>query len=393
MQRATLIIIILISLVSYNVCAAYAGIDDVTIHGFISQGYLKTTNNNFIIENSKDGSAEFNEAGLNFSTEITDNLRGGLQLFSRDLGKIGNNRLKLDWGFLDYSLKDEIGLRVGKIKSPIGLYNQGRDVDLLRSSILLPRSVYPEDLRDIFVATNGLELYGSLPLSKAGSLEYELFYGAMSVEDNMPFFINLVAEVVGAVPNKLKTTIDYIVGAQFRWNTPINGLRLGTTFIRVDIKSNYSPIAADITLLLPNLYIISGEYVWENLTISSELTRSQYQYNNIPLVGSTKGFLEGYYTQASYRFFNWLEAGTYYSVYYGNKDDKKGDYHKALGLGDYNAWEKDWAIFARFDITDSWLIKLETHFVDGVAQGYTTYNLAGFKRKWKLYSVKTTFNF
>ncbi|MFC2140400.1 hypothetical protein ACFLQ1_01610 [Candidatus Auribacterota bacterium] len=395
MQKSTIIIIILISLVSYNVCATYAGIDDVTIHGFISQGYLKSTNNNFIIKNSTDGSAEFNEAGLNFSTEITDNLRGGLQLFSRDLGDIGNNEFKLDWGFLEYSLKDEIGLRFGKVKPPFGFYNQGRDVDLLRTYILLPQSVYMEDLRDIFVGIFGVNPYGTLSLGSAGSLEYNIGYGFTNVDDDLPFMVDLLSSVLGTIPSSVKTDLDYALGGGLRWDTPIQGLKLGISYAEAELSFDYKStiLNSKMGLKLTDWYVYSLEYVRNNLTLIAELSQNIYSYTNVPVIGVSKAKLQGYYAQISYQFFDWLETGTYYSVYYADKDDKDGNRYKILGLPDYRAWQKDWAIFTRFDITDNWLLKLEIHFLDGVAQTYSLYNMAGFKRKSKLYTVKTTFNF
>jgi len=46
--------------------------DDVAIHGFISQGYLKSDHNDFLAETEK-GSFQFNEMGLNFSTWFQTN--------------------------------------------------------------------------------------------------------------------------------------------------------------------------------------------------------------------------------------------------------------------------------------------------------------------------------
>ena len=64
---------------------AHAQLDDLEIHGFASTGYLKSTANNFLVL-SEEGSFEFNEAGLNVSTSLTDDIRVGMQLFAKDLG-------------------------------------------------------------------------------------------------------------------------------------------------------------------------------------------------------------------------------------------------------------------------------------------------------------------
>src|SRR5688572_6895717 len=73
----------------------------VEIHGFVSQGLLKSTDNNFLAESER-GSVEFTEVGINFSRALSDRLRFGMQLFARDLGPIGDYSAKIDWAYFDY---------------------------------------------------------------------------------------------------------------------------------------------------------------------------------------------------------------------------------------------------------------------------------------------------
>jgi hypothetical protein len=103
---------------------------------------------------------------------------------------------------------------------------------------------------------------------------------------------------------------------------------------------------------------------------------------------------EAYYGLLAYRLTDWFEAGVYYSVLYVDMDDREGDSQVAAGKPDYNAWQKDLALSVRFDITDFWLVKLEVHFMDGVAQCTEADNPDGFdEQNWTLFAVKTTFNF
>ncbi len=134
--------------------------DQIQIRGFISQGYLISDQNDFYFAETEDGTFQFNEFGINFSAEPTDNLRLGLQLLSRDLGKFGNSEIELDWAFGDYRFRNWMGVRVGKMKRPVGLYNQSRDIDAVRTSILLPSSLYNEAFRNPTLATTGIGLYG-----------------------------------------------------------------------------------------------------------------------------------------------------------------------------------------------------------------------------------------
>ena len=59
---------------------------------------------------------------------------------------------------------DQLGFRAGRIKLPYGLYNQSRDVDMARTSVLLPQSVYSEVDRELLIAYEGVGLYGNVTI-------------------------------------------------------------------------------------------------------------------------------------------------------------------------------------------------------------------------------------
>ena len=90
-----------------------------------------------------------------------------MQLFSRDLGDAANNKINLDWAYADYRQWDWLGLRIGRVKLPIGLYNETRDMDMLRTCIVLPQGIYNELERDNLIALNGMGLYGHVDMKWA----------------------------------------------------------------------------------------------------------------------------------------------------------------------------------------------------------------------------------
>src|SRR3954467_4696971 len=153
----------------------------VEMHGFVSQGAIKTTGNNYLIGTSKRGSVEFAEIGANFSGQLTDRLRVGLQLFSSKLGSTGNFNVKADWFTPDYRRRDWLGLRAGRVKLPFGLYNDTSDIDAARVPVLLPQSVYPIADREFLLAQTGLEIYGYVGLRRAGAIDYHLYGGTIYI--------------------------------------------------------------------------------------------------------------------------------------------------------------------------------------------------------------------
>jgi len=179
MKKLILILImIIITFAAWVGSAAAYEAGGVDIHGFISQGFLASSEYNYLAHNSTDGSFEYNEMGINFSKQLTDKLRIGAQFFSRDLGDAANNKVTLDWAYGDYRFKDWLGLRAGRIKMPVGLYNEIRDLDMLRTSIILPQGIYNDLVRDNNIALNGVGLYGNIGLGGVGGLEYQVLAGA-----------------------------------------------------------------------------------------------------------------------------------------------------------------------------------------------------------------------
>ena len=73
---------------------------DVQIHGFASQGFVHTGDNNWLTMNTSGfGSGEFTDFGANASTQITDKFRIGAQLYDRNLGGLGRWHPTLDWAW------------------------------------------------------------------------------------------------------------------------------------------------------------------------------------------------------------------------------------------------------------------------------------------------------
>jgi hypothetical protein len=399
----------------------------VNINGFLSQGYLQSNGNNFLAD-TKSGTAEFNEMGLTITANPTDKLRLGTQFLSRDMGKVGNNEVIVDWAFADYHAWDFLGFRAGKIKMPIGLYNQGRDSDMLRTMIFLPQSIYDEGKRDLLEAFSGGSIYGNIPLGKAGDLEYQAFYGEVQFYSDsllVSAFKGNAQKVISDPDNfatfgkaakvaSLDIENKYMTGGAVVYNPPVSGLRLGGSFMQGKTKFSSSssslmimpgadtisgtaddfPISVAVNSTIPNgeqilkgWTVLSLEYIRGPFTIAGEymeLERRQKMFD-IQTVDSTA---QGYYGTVSYTFFDRLTLSALYDVYYEDMSDKKGEGYvsypgvktlvsptNAYNDGDaftsygyaYQAWRKDMGAGLRFDVNDHWTLKAEYHEINGTA--------------------------
>jgi hypothetical protein len=63
----------------------------VQVHGFGTQGFIHTNDNNWLTMNTSGvGSGAFTDFGLNMGMQIKPNLRIAGQFYDRKLGKLGN---------------------------------------------------------------------------------------------------------------------------------------------------------------------------------------------------------------------------------------------------------------------------------------------------------------
>ena len=505
-------IILIMLLIFEFFCHLISANQDVEIHGFLSQGFLKTDQDNYFAD-TESGSFEFNEFGINLSTQLNDQFITGLQLVSRSFGDIGENKISLDWAFADYRWKDWLGLRFGKIKTPFGLYNETRDIDMLNTNVLLPQSIYAESWRESLVSSTGLGLYGDLLFKFFGDIHYQALFGQVYIPTDGGVSKYIDRDGMMKIVD-LEQPKSY--NLNLIWSTPINGLKFCSSLIyskhkmQININNHYmygdlhlgtdiyNQIPSQIESILENkgagddltrsifsqsitldhfngieisdiwpkqatliydpltFVVLSAEYSWNNLTLAAEHMdiRAKYEMslneNNMFLINpSTVSNLEGYYISLDYRFTNWLKLGLYYSEYYNDKNDKKGNYHRylnkdaayiysedqrykyalsAIGEGlkyavkdsfgidlsdddlkslnlepkvslikpkyySHNSWLKDFVISACFDINENWTFKLEGHFMNGSHFFNYADDSESINQKRFMFASKLTANF
>lgn len=368
-----------------NVCAFDS--DKIQIHGFVSQGYLKSDTNNYLFANTQDGTFEFNEIGINVLSNPSDSMRIGIQVLSKDLGQFGNNDPQIDWAYGDYRFRNWLGIRAGKIKTATGLYNQVRDVDAGRSCIFLPHSLYNEAVRDVTVAMTGASFYGTLP----AGFEYEFQLGKWEIFSEGAVATTL-ANALNIPVNDIDTeTVDDTLNFHLEWRPRLfSGLRIVGTYLtglEWDIETPVISFHYEV-----HQFISSIEYIYNNLTLSAEYGRTYVDRASTEGMSGKSLVKETYYGMASYLFTERFEAGTYYSVLYSDANDRDGKILESEGRIKEMAWLKDFAVFVRFDINPNWIVKLEGHYIDGVAEILDTasddLSDTGF-----LFAVKTTFSF
>jgi len=352
---------------------------ELQVHGFISQGFLLTSANDYLARSSK-GSFEFTELGLNFTLPATDRLTLGLQIFSHALGPVGDYRATLDWYSLDYRWRDWLGIRAGRVKVPFGLYNDSSDIDAARTAILLPQSIYPAANRDFLLAQTGGELYGFKDLGGAGGLDYRMYGGTIFLD---------VKQQPGSPFSVVDLNVPFVAGGRMLWIPPVEGLRLGGSlqFLRLETHLLPASSSSSVALTIPAmLWVASVEYTVRDLLLAAEYSRWRVraESSNPAIFPETLTFSERAYALTSYRLNSWFQAGAYYSVLFPNTSQRGGPQGRQL----------DAALTLRFDVNAFWLIKLEGHYMHGTAGLSSSLNgnrpLSALTPDWALFTVKTT---
>jgi hypothetical protein len=380
----------------------------VQVHGFFSQGFVYTSGNNWLTMDSLSGSGAFTDFGVNMSSQVTDKLRIGAQGYDRNLGQLGQYHPSLDWALADYRFRRWFGVRGGKVKTTLGLFNDTQDLDFLHTFALLPQSVYPTDLRDATIAHAGGDIYGVISLKhKLGDLSYTVYAGhrSDSIYSGYPYYFSSFGAHITSFGG-----LQY--GADLRWNTPLKGLLIGASRLDEDLTGSGSAInpfnpgaglvpyseasKADWT---NQLY---GEYIFGRLRIDSEYRR--YWRNEELASDASQSFADvrGWYVSGAYRICKRFQIGSYYSRYTITNvvaGAFAALYPPATDTNLPADHDYDKVVTGRVDLKRFWNVKIEGHFMNGYGSGpypngfYTQVNPQGFKPDTNALVVKTGVNF
>jgi hypothetical protein len=370
-----------------NVAIAQS-LDDlnIQIHGYATQGFLYTTQNNFLTMTTSNGSPNWTEAVVNLGSSPASGLRIGVQLRYELLGNY-SNQIVLDWAAADYKVAESFGVRFGKVKIPSGLFNEIQDIDPSYMWGLLPQSVYPISSRTGQLATFGGVAYGTVSLpAHLGKIDYRGWSGDVTLPPNDGYFLSFKEEGI-VFANGLSSVQT---GGALHWRTPLPGLMIGAS----DTRKNKETGAITAGGAIPGNFIVSpfnqpdyfAKYEKNKWLLAAEWTRLPLNYKIQfagPAAPATPIDFRGLYGMVTYKVTDKLTAGVYDSQYF--------DHASPLGPERYS---KDWVISGRYDLNQYLYAKAEEHFIQGEAIGYdTALNPNGLQPNTKLTLLKVGVSF
>ena len=358
-------------------------LSNIQIHGFVTQGLLYSSHNNFFTTNSMNGSVQWTDGAISFTDSITDKLRVGIQLHMYELGQLGGPQIDVDWVSGDYRLTPYLGFRAGKVKTRIGLFNDSQDVDAVHLWALLPESIYQTDNKSFLLSHFGFDVYGTMNIGeKGGRVSYTGYAGYRDL-DLHGGYVNGIRQpplslVFPSAPS------GSIYGGDTRWLTPLRGLTIG---ISASVNSLKGTAPTGGISAPPNMLLAYyGQYEKGKFYAAAEYRRNPV-VGTIPTTFFTVPFAldeRAWYVMTSYRVAPKLQVGTYYSHYV--------DKTKVTTLP--ANYSKDWTISGRYDFNQYFYAKVEGHFVHGTAfDFYAVNNPKGNKTNSNLLAVKAGFTF
>lgn len=380
----------------------------VQVHGFFSQGFVYTNHNNWLTMNTSQGSGAMTDMGLNMSSQLTDKFRVGAQVYDRNLGELGQWHPSLDWAVADYRFTTWFGVRAGKVKTILGLYNDSQDLDFLHVFALLPQSVYSTDLRDTTIAHAGADVYGNIPLQHhLGDVSYTVYAGhrSDSVYSGYPYLISQWGTHLHSMGG-----LQY--GADLRWNAPLPGFMVGVSRMNEDITAKgtfvsfWDPAAGVVPYFESSradwTNQFYGQYNIKRVRVDGEYRR--YLRNQLILNATSVNITDvrGWYVSGTYRVTKRLRLGAYYSHYtvtdtFGGLLTRIVSDQTNTDLPANHVYDK--VVTAKFDINRFWHVKVEGHFMDGYANAmypagfYPQQNPKGFDRNTNALVVRTGVSF
>lgn len=377
---------------------------DLQIHGFASQAYITTSNNDVFGNSDNGGSFGLTEAGLNASVRPLPRLQVSAQVLSRRAGEGNTGMPRLDFGFLDYRIYshevNQFGIRVGRLKNPFGFYNETRDVAFTRPSILLPQSIYFDRTRNLGLSGDSVQLYGETAVGNLGTVSTQFGVWLPIVSDK-----DTELALVGALrPGHLTRDVSYIGRGIFETND--KRIRLGISGIW--LNSAYDPAnkmndpTGPGALQFTPIYI-SAQYNAERWTLTSEYALRHFKYDNNFHVKTLDGlnfFGESFYFQGEYRFTPKWEGILRYDVLFTDRSDRDGSrwaaQNPARAGQEHSRFAKDITVGLRWNVTPQFMLRGEYHHVNGTGWLSRLDNPASegpLSQHWDLYAIQASYRF
>ncbi len=364
------------------------------LHGFASQGAVHTSGNRFHGDSPKT-SFDFTEIGLNASWRLNPRLLLAGQVLSRRAGDMSDGWPKVDFALADITLVTEdearAGIRLGRLKNRLGLYNETRDVPFTHPGIFLPQVVYFDKVRNLVLATDGVQLHGEL-YQPFGTLSATLASGRPVVDENVE-----AALLRGQIPGSIEPRENSWL-ASLWFHSPTERIKFGLSGASIALQQDWNLTPATPTIDL-TYWIASAQYNAEHWSFSTEYMGLPYRGRDFqPVRPNLSQTSEGYYAQLTYRPSPPLELMLRYEEGFADRDDRSGQTLARVSQGllpKQSAYSRILSLGLRWDLSRQWMLRAEyqRHAGSFILSEIENPNLLEHDTHWDLFAVQAAFRF
>ncbi|EIC23170.1 TonB-dependent receptor [Thiorhodovibrio frisius] len=368
------------------------------IHGFASQGAVQSSANRYYGD-SPETSFDFTELGINASFRVNPRLMLAAQVLSRRAGDMSDGSPEIDFALADINLvsnaRYRAGMRVGRIKNRLGLYNETRDVPFTHPGIFLPQVVYFDKVRNLVLSTDGILLYGDLH-QPFGTFSATLSTGNPVIDENVE-----AAYMSGDFDGTLESE-NHSWLASLWFDSATEALKLGLSGATASAK--YHPNSSDPFSLQPGTidiiyWIASAQYNAERWSLTAEYMGEPMQWRDFgPWRPDRDATAEGYYAQGTYRFLPRWQLMARYEEGFANRDDRDGSQleRDTFGMAPANtAYSRILSLGVRWDINRQWMLRAEysRHIGNFILSEIENPDFSQFEKHWNVFAIQAAFRF
>ncbi len=386
-------LLILVLGMSSGAWAEELELDDpkLQFHGFLTQAYVHTTENNFFGD-SKDGSFDFRELGINASYRFNPQLLASAQVLSRVAGEMYDGSPAIDYAQIDYQLsmteKQRMGFMLGRYKNPFGLYNETRDVAATRPGIFMPQAIYWDRVRNMVLSNDGLQLYLERN-SAMHRFNLQLIAGKTLIDENVEKTY-LAPMLNASMDQDGLTTGGRLL---YEWDGGRFRLALSNAMLSLDAETASLPggsIAIDY-------WILSAQYNEGPWRLTAEYMEEPLDYSGLGgLYDNADTTLNGYYLQGDYRLHgDWELMLRYEESHYDKNDPEGGERSTQTGLPEQTFYSKLWTLGLLWEPTERLMLRAEFSRVEGTIflSNLDNPNPSDTIKDWNLFSLLVSYSF
>lgn len=371
--------------------------EDLEVHGFVTQGFVKTSANNFFGD-SQDGSFDFREMGINASLQATPSVRLTGQLLSRRAGEMSDGSLNVDFALAEFNIfsddESSASVSLGRIKNPLGFYNETRDVAFTRPSVFAPEVIYYEKVRNLLLSSDGVSLRAGLYFDSL-NLDFSIAAGRPLLDENVEYGFLGRAYDGGFEADGLSLVARVLLeSSNERFRSSISMAKTSIAFVR----GNSDPLGNGVV----DVYYGVGslQFNFDPLVFTLEYLREPIRWNGFAghIFSGLKVESEGFYVQGEWHVSDDLDLMLRYGEIFADRNDRDGRWvsQSTFGVIPGHTWySKILSAGARWNVSDSLMLRAEYQVHSGtfVLSGRENANLSALEPAWDMFALEASYRF